>query len=180
MKIPYMLLISKIPLFIAIALLSTLFIYIFISKVQKKKIVAYKYILLVAFICYLIMLYEVLIGISGGLKFNEIRHQPNIIPIISLLEIYDMGIRNMLKQVILNIVIMIPFGFLLPCIFNFFQSNWKTVGVIMAISLLIEILQYFIGRSADIDDFIMNTIGAQVGYLLFLFLNKIKNLYIED
>ena len=39
--------------------------------------------------------------------------------------------------------------------------------VVIATTTLIETMQYFIGRSADIDDVIMNTIGGLLGYLLF-------------
>ena len=39
--------------------------------------------------------------------------------------------------------------------------------------LLIEFEQYFIGRSADIDDFILNVFGALCGYLLYKIANKL-------
>ena len=46
------------------------------------------------------------------------------------------------------------------------------VIVIMVTTVLIEVIQYFIGRSADIDDIIMNLFGGILGYGLFLMINK--------
>ncbi len=37
----------------------------------------------------------------------------------------------------------------------------------------IEFLQYFMGRSADIDDVITNFLGGLIGYILFLAFNKL-------
>ena len=49
--------------------------------------------------------------------------------------------------------------------------------LMLLFSFLIEFIQYFIGRSADIDDLILNTLGAMLGYFIFyifsgLFRNK--------
>lgn len=41
-----------------------------------------------------------------------------------------------------------------------------------ATSFLIEFIQYFIGRSCDIDDLIMNTLGACMGYAAFIVCSK--------
>jgi glycopeptide antibiotics resistance protein len=45
----------------------------------------------------------------------------------------------------------------------------------MGIIVCIETFQYFIGRSADVDDLIMNTIGGFIGYGIFALLNKCLN-----
>ena len=37
---------------------------------------------------------------------------------------------------------------------------------------LIEFLQLFLGRSVDVDDVILNTLGGLLGYLLFCFIPK--------
>ena len=38
-----------------------------------------------------------------------------------------------------------------------------------AVPLFIETIQFFIGRIADIDDVLMNSLGALVGFMLFQF-----------
>ena len=43
------------------------------------------------------------------------------------------------------------------------------------VSITIELVQLNIGRTFDIDDVILNTIGGLFGYLLFKVIEKIKN-----
>lgn len=79
-------------------------------------------------------------------------------------------------QQVLNIVLFIPLGFVLPLL-------WKTRGrFILSImsgfllSLLIEIFQLFNFRAPDINDLFMNTLGATIGSLsclvFFFWLSK--------
>ena len=42
------------------------------------------------------------------------------------------------------------------------------------LSLTIEITQFFIGRVFDIDDIMLNLIGALIGFYLFRIINNIK------
>ena len=68
---------------------------------------------------------------------------------------------------LLNIVLLIPLGFLLPLIWpeqNRFRSA-LCFGV--AASLVIEISQLLNIRNTDIDDILMNTLGTIAGFLLF-------------
>lgn len=74
---------------------------------------------------------------------------------------------------ILNMIMMMPFGFLLPLIWK----NWRRFGkVILAgfgFSLLIEVLQLFNTRLSDVDDLIMNSLGAAAGYLVWILYNRL-------
>lgn len=48
------------------------------------------------------------------------------------------------------------------------------IGFIMAaFSFLIEFVQYFTGRSCDIDDLMFNTLGGVLGYGLFVLISKL-------
>jgi glycopeptide antibiotics resistance protein len=78
-----------------------------------------------------------------------------------------------------NILLFIPFGFLIPLI-------WRQMGKVKNIllsgfsfSLLIEISQLLNNRRTDIDDLILNTLGAVLGYavckLICSMLNKTDN-----
>ena len=67
----------------------------------------------------------------------------------------------------LNILLFIPFGFLISMIQNNF-SKIKYVCISgFALSLLIEISQLFNRRVTDIHDLIFNTLGALCGFILF-------------
>lgn len=65
---------------------------------------------------------------------------------------------------ILNIIMFMPLGFLLPLIWSDYRRPAKTVLVGFALSLTIEICQMFDSRVTDIDDLIMNTLGAAFGF----------------
>ena len=47
-----------------------------------------------------------------------------------------------------------------------------TVGVAAVLSAGIETVQYFIGRSADIDDLLLNLFGTVLGFGLYAILRK--------
>lgn len=42
----------------------------------------------------------------------------------------------------------------------------------MAFSFLIEFVQYWIGRLADIDDLMLNTLGGMLGYLIYFVFSR--------
>ncbi|WP_445490677.1 VanZ family protein [Niallia sp. 03133] len=74
-----------------------------------------------------------------------------------------------------NILMFVPFGFLFPAIY---KRRFKMIVTIMAAalcSLSIELTQYYftMDRAADIDDLILNILGAICGYLFFSLTKKI-------
>ncbi|SHH68313.1 VanZ like family protein [Anaerosphaera aminiphila DSM 21120] len=73
-----------------------------------------------------------------------------------------------------NIILFIPLGAILPTIYKGCRKFYKTTLFCICFSLFIEFVQFFIGRSVDIDDLILNTIGGIVGYVLFYILNKVN------
>lgn len=67
-------------------------------------------------------------------------------------------------QLGLNALLFVPLGFLLPILWRRYRS-WKRIALIgFLISLSIEILQLFSFRFTDVDDLILNTFGAFIGY----------------
>ena len=63
-----------------------------------------------------------------------------------------------------NVLILVPFGMLLP--FAFPQADkWKWVFLCGSVLIVfVETVQYFIGRAADIDDYLLNILGVLLGY----------------
>lgn len=62
-----------------------------------------------------------------------------------------------------NLCVFLPVGLLPALIFP--KESWKRAAAQgFALSLFIECAQYFLGRSSDIDDVILNTAGALCGY----------------
>lgn len=68
-----------------------------------------------------------------------------------------------------NIILFIPFGILLPAVWNYFGNSIRTAVAGLISSTLIESTQLITSRGYfDIDDIILNTLGALTGYLLFV------------
>src|SRR5690625_3724112 len=65
-------------------------------------------------------------------------------------------------------------GFFFLLFWVWWQSFKKVLLLGLAVTLFIEITQLFIGRSTDIDDVILNTVGVLLGYGIFSLL-KINN-----
>lgn len=93
-------------------------------------------------------------------------------PTINYIPFADFSVSNMTGMA-LNIVMFIPFGDFLPTYFGYFRKAHRTVLAGFLMSLSIEVLQLFTFRTTDVDDLMMNTIGALVGYgIAKLFLRK--------
>ena len=71
-----------------------------------------------------------------------------------------------------NVLIFAPLGVLPPLLWKRWRHLWTTVPLSAGISCLIEFLQLFLGRSVDVDDLILNTLGGLLGYLLFCLIPK--------
>lgn len=103
---------------------------------------------------------------------------------LNLIPLLDMFSFEYLKNTILNIVLFMPMGFLLPVIWKEYRSVKKTVFIGFLISVIIELLQMFTYRLTDVDDLITNTLGTFLGYYLGkIFLSKLHSkifLNIED
>lgn len=90
----------------------------------------------------------------------------NLIPLLTLTP-------QDLNTSLLNILLMIPFGFGLPFVTNFRMKKIVMIGALFSIG--IEFLQLITGfmakitfRIADINDVIFNTVGVVIGYMLFV------------
>ncbi|MBR1855252.1 MAG: VanZ family protein [Lachnospiraceae bacterium] len=72
-------------------------------------------------------------------------------------------------MIILNLLLFVPLGFLLPIVFPGFVKSGKKVFLAgLMFSVGIELTQLFSGRMFELDDIIANSLGALLGYLIFL------------
>lgn len=76
------------------------------------------------------------------------------------------------KNFLLNALLFLPFGFLLPVLWASHRCGKAVVGFGFGLSLCIEVLQLCNLRLTDVDDLIANTLGTLLGYLLFLCLSR--------
>ena len=69
------------------------------------------------------------------------------------------------RNIILNIMMFVPFGFLLPLVSKKFQVFWKTYLAGFLFTFLIEMIQLLFNLGiCELDDFMNNTVGAMIGY----------------
>ena len=71
-----------------------------------------------------------------------------------------------------NIGMFVPVGFFTALLWRR-PRWWKSLVVGLLSSATIEFVQFFIGRSTDIDDVILNTAGALLGFWLFWLINLV-------
>jgi glycopeptide antibiotics resistance protein len=77
------------------------------------------------------------------------------------------------NEIILNMLVFIPFGLYLSMI-KLDWSFWKKIIPIAGVSLLFEMLQFlFAIGGADITDFISNTLGGAAGIGFYIVFSKI-------
>ena len=84
----------------------------------------------------------------------------NFIPLVDILN----SPREYIINTVLNILLFVPLGFLIPTIWNEYRSLKNVFLIGIGLSLIIEILQIFTFRLTDIDDLITNTLGTIIGY----------------
>ena len=101
-----------------------------------------------------------------GLDLNS--HQMNLVPFANFSEDVEGHL--------LNILLFVPFGLLMPMISGRRQGALPVVAMATATSLIIEVSQLLNSRVTDVDDLLMNAIGALIGYCVFRLIDqKSKN-----
>jgi glycopeptide antibiotics resistance protein len=88
---------------------------------------------------------------------------------------YFSGRGDAVRQIILNVIMMMPFGFLLPVVKkrNILSVLFRTFLFSLGIELTQPLISGF--RAADITDLITNTLGGLLGYLLFFVFKPLIN-----
>jgi glycopeptide antibiotics resistance protein len=77
-----------------------------------------------------------------------------------------------LRNTLGNIALFLPLGLLLPLTFDRLRSWRRVIAIAFCLSLSIETIQFFsrfIGslRAVDIDDVLLNTLGACLGFAIY-------------
>ena len=79
-------------------------------------------------------------------------------------------------EILLNILLFVPLGLLIPQAFECFRRWWRILLVGISLSALIEILQYISRQGClDTSDILHNTIGICMGFLIWNKLTKRNN-----
>ncbi len=122
---------------------------------------------------YLLVLGALVFLPFGGVM--DLSDRLNLEPFATIDRALELGPRSVsFRLMIGNIAAFVPFGILLPLVVS---TRWSAALVVIGalwLSAAIELgqlaISYWIGfayRSTDVDDVILNVLGAAVGYVLF-------------
>lgn len=157
-------------IFIGLFLINYFLIY---KKLLKgtKKLKASNLILWIVFLTYMIVVLGATIG--NRVSVYEI---VNLHLFSSYKDLYNNFSIGEFRNLILNILMFIPIGFIMPLIFKKCECWYTTYFVSFSISLFIEILQFISKRGIlEFDDMINNTLGCGIGYgIVMIFISLFK------
>lgn len=151
------------------------------KKIKSYRVSILKSVVTVIFIMYIAALLKIilfknisLIQIFG--KYKKMR-SVNLIPFKSIFESSEvskrMGIFWSIANVFGNLIVFIPFGYLVPMMWKKAMKFKNILMLSAGLSLFFETFQYITGTgSSDIDDIMLNTMGAIIGYILLFYLKK--------
>ena len=95
----------------------------------------------------------------------------NLVPFIDV----SLGRGDFFRQVLLNVIMTMPFGFLFPLTRDRRARFGATVFSCFLLSLGIELLQPFFDRSSDVTDLITNVTGGALGYGLYVLFKPVTS-----
>jgi glycopeptide antibiotics resistance protein len=87
---------------------------------------------------------------------------------------HTMNLDIPIKNIFGNLLMFLPMGLYLPCLFKEFRSFGHLFLGILILLISVEVLQMLLRRgSFDIDDLILNITGAMIGFVIW------KNRFIQ-
>ena len=151
------------------------YLYWYGGVIMKKGFIG---IIVLSFSIYISMLYLALFSRHGStglsmLTLQYLRFNANFIPFKTIITYFNMltdggvntkiAIRNLAG----NLFLFLPFGFYLP----FFTKKMKRLSIfiitVAGLIIIIEVMQGITRRgSIDVDDLILNLLGAFIGFML--------------
>lgn len=88
------------------------------------------------------------------------------------------GNLGLAAEILENILLFIPLGFMLPVFFSFFERARHTVLAGLLLSATVELIQGFTAMGLfEFDDIFNNTMGTLVGFFLWAMIKKIATIY---
>lgn len=134
-----------------------------------------KLILWIFFVLYMMLLIKMIFfkyGFRASLVLLKLPYKPfksNFIPLKTIIfYCLTSDITIIIRELLGNVVAFSPMGFLLPFLFNEIKGVVKVSIISFAISLFFELIQLITNLgSFDVDDIILNTLGAIIGFMVY-------------
>ncbi|MCG7345713.1 VanZ family protein [Sporosarcina sp. ACRSL] len=156
-------------------------------KIRKRPVSKSREILLALFVLYLVglasqtIIPEWNIRVEGGRFYFDVYLYNNLttvnfIPFRTIFS-YSQYVSDWdsvsLVNLLGNVFVFSPIGFFIPLLWRRFDSFTSIFFIGLGVTCFIESIQYFIGRSTDIDDIILNTVGVLIGYFVNIGYRKV-------
>ena len=136
-------------------------------RINRERFVFHKEFFNLIFVVYVLILFQLL----TDAEINTISGL-NLVPFTEMFR-YEIGSTLFYSNVIGNILVFLPFGYFVSYYVKAFRISH--IVIISAISsLTVELVQLQIGRSFDIDDILLNVVGAVCGFLLYISFHAIQ------
>ncbi len=116
--------------------------------------------------CYIVIVIGATIFIRPG-----VYEHANLHLFSSYIEAWNNYSKSYWRNIILNILMFVPFGFLLPILDDKFKNFFSSMGLSLLFTVGIEMTQYATKRGIfEVDDIMNNWIGALIGYSIVMFI----------
>ena len=115
----------------------------------------------------------------GRAAMEERQYRYNLIPFVEIRRFWvyrkQLGLMAVVTNLFGNVIGFLPFGFILPVILDKMRSGWLIVLAGFGLSVTVEVIQLITKVGCfDVDDMILNTAGAALGYLLFFICDHLR------
>jgi len=126
---------------------------------------------LLCFWSFFLIIFSTIILFNLPFYFDPASSALNLQPLQWL---WEDGVRQrIVDEIIPNILLFVPFGVFAPIAFRRLRRFYFAALAVFMLTLSIEVFQFFIGRSSDIDDLIANFLGGVIGFGIFMALDRL-------
>ena len=103
----------------------------------------------------------------------------NLVPFVEIRRFIrarrQLGFTAVFLNLFGNVIGFLPFGFFLPVISRGFRNGFLVTFLGCVVSCCVEIIQLLTRTgSCDVDDVILNTLGAFLGYIVFISMDALR------
>jgi glycopeptide antibiotics resistance protein len=94
--------------------------------------------------------------------------EPNVIPLHTIgIYLANLDSGYWVGQMVGNLLLLLPLGLLGPIVLPWMDRWLRVLVASLALSSAIELAQLWVpDRSADVDDLLLNVVGAMLGYVI--------------
>ncbi len=111
--------------------------------------------------------------IRYGISRLQTGERMNLVPFrtISTYLVHS-NVDMLLVNLVGNMVMFVPWGFGIVLLWKSNQRPMRVILLCLGLTVFIEFVQLFIGRSVDVDDLILNFIGGIAGSVLYFIIKR--------